>query len=171
MLVEAEEAKHIDTECLYTALYPQIQNFFKGLTATPPPTSGHRITFRDPLDRNSSWIQKKFSIFIQKGIRDPLEGSAPKGQPYWCYEMLVYGPPSNLWCTMLSHQLFGQIGQWEEKKIIILSQNWLCCKDMMFSDLIYCLGSPNWSCLSYLYMLYWPISWGKKKQLRQFWAK
>jgi len=48
MLVEAEEAKNIDTECLYTALYPQIQKFFKGLTATPPSYIGSRNNFPGP---------------------------------------------------------------------------------------------------------------------------
>ena len=41
MLVEAEKAKNIDTECLYMALYHQIQKSFKGLT--PPSTSGHGL--------------------------------------------------------------------------------------------------------------------------------
>jgi len=48
MLVEAEEAKNIDMECLYTALYHQIQNFFKGLIATLPSDIGLQNNFLGP---------------------------------------------------------------------------------------------------------------------------
>ena len=67
MLVEAEEAKNIDKECLYTALYHQIQNFFKGLTATPPSYIGSRNNFPGPpwVSVNSQVEADRIGPFIR----------------------------------------------------------------------------------------------------------
>ena len=60
MLVEAEEAKNIDMECLYM---DQIQIFLRAWQPPPPPTLGHRITFQDPLE---------LVIFIKPVDGEPL---------------------------------------------------------------------------------------------------
>ena len=82
MLVEAEEAKNFDTECLYTALYHQIQNFFKGLTATPPSYIGSRNNFPGP-----PWSLMSFEINRRKCAEGVIRlvGAILEGQQIQAY--------------------------------------------------------------------------------------